>query len=223
VSVFLHTISDFERLGDHAVNISNSAQELNEKKMRFSEDARAEIGVLQSAVQEILDLTVQCFCEDDLKTAMKVEPLRELINHLCTDLKTRHINRLRTGKCELKQGFAFNNMLTDYERIAAHCSNVAIAMLELEAASFDTHKYQKSIRELNNEEYTACYEAYEAKYSLAPAPETGKKAKKVDKPAKSDKPGKADKTDKIDKADRSDKQGKSGKTDKFDKPDKNKS
>jgi phosphate:Na+ symporter len=178
VSVFLHTISDFERLGDHAVNISNSAKEIYEKKMNFSDDARHEIRVLQSAVQEVLDLTVKCFCEDDLGSAMKIEPLRELINRLCAELKTRHINRLRAGKCDLKQGFAFNNMLTDYERIGAHCSNVSIAMLETESAAFDTHDYQKSIRELNNEEYTRYYEYFEAKYNIDSAPSGGKKSKK---------------------------------------------
>jgi phosphate:Na+ symporter len=166
VSVFLHTISDFERLGDHAVNISKSANELYEKKLHFSDEASYEIGVLESAVKEILDLTVKSFCEDDLGAAAQVEPLRELINHLCGELKSRHINRLRTGKCELKQSFAYNNLLTDYERIAAHCSNVAIAMLELESASFDTHKYQKSIREMNNEEYTRYYESYEAQFDI---------------------------------------------------------
>jgi phosphate:Na+ symporter len=109
---------------------------------------------------------------------MKVEPLHELIGHLCAELKTRHINRLRAGKCDLKQGFAFNNMLTDYERIGAHCSNVSIAMLETESTTFDTHDYQKSIRELNNEEYTRYYEYFEAKYNIDSAPSSGKKSKK---------------------------------------------
>ncbi len=166
VSIFLHTISDFERLGDHAVNISKAANELHEKKINFSDEANYELGVLGAAVKEVLDLTVKAFCEDDLETAAKVEPLRELITILCNELKTRHITRLRVGKCEMKQGFAFNNLLTDYERIGAHCSNIAVAMIETESSDFDTHKYLKSIRELNNEEYTELYEEYEQRFDI---------------------------------------------------------
>lgn len=166
VSIFLHTISDFERLGDHAVNISKAANELHEKKINFSDEANYELGVLGAAVKEVLDLTVKAFCEDDLETAAKVEPLRELITILCNELKTRHITRLRVGKCEMKQGFAFNNLLTDYERIGAHCSNIAVAMIETESSDFDTHKYLKSIRELNNEEYTKLYEEYEQRFDI---------------------------------------------------------
>lgn len=166
VSILLHTISDFERLGDHAVNLSKSANELHERKISFSEEAVYELSVLSGAVKEILDLTIKAFSDDDVDTAVMVEPLRELINVLCNELKSRHINRLKNGKCEMKQGFAFNNILTDFERIGAHCSNVAVALLEIEAEDFDTHEYQKSIREMNNELYTSLYEDYEDKYDI---------------------------------------------------------
>lgn len=166
VSILLHTISDFERLGDHAVNLSKSANELHEKKISFSDEAVYELGVLSGAVKEILDLTVKSFSDDDIYMALRVEPLRELINVLCNELKSRHITRLKNGKCEMKQGFAFNNILTDFERIGAHCSNVALALLELEAEDFDTHEYQKSIRETNNELYTSFYEDYEERYNI---------------------------------------------------------
>ncbi len=166
VSILLHTISDFERLGDHAVNLSKSANELHEKKIGFSDEAVYELGVLSGAVKEILDLTVKSFSDDDIYTALRVEPLRELINVLCNELKSRHITRLKNGKCEMKQGFAFNNILTDFERIGAHCSNVALALLEVEAEDFDTHEYQKSIRETNNELYTSFYEDYEEQFNI---------------------------------------------------------
>lgn len=166
VSILLHTISDFERLGDHAVNLSKSAHELHEKKISFSDEANYELSVLGGAVREILELTVNAFVTDDVDMAMMVEPLRELINVLCNEMKSRHVTRLRNGKCEMKQGFAFNNILTDFERIAAHCSNVALAILETEAEDFDTHEYQKSIREMNNELYTQLYESYELKYDI---------------------------------------------------------
>ncbi len=174
VSIFLHTISDFERLGDHAVNLSKSANELYEKKISFSDEATYELSVLGGAVKEILEVTVDAFSDDDVGEAIRVEPLRELINVLCNELKSRHITRLRNGKCELKQGFAFNNILTDFERIGAHCSNVAVALLESEAEDFDTHEYQKSICEMNNVMYRELYEAYELKYDISKT----KKAKK---------------------------------------------
>lgn len=167
VSIFLHTISDFERLGDHAVNLSKSANELYEKKISFSDEATYELSVLWAAVREILEITVDSFTEDNVELAIRVEPLRELVNVLCNELKSRHITRLRNGKCELKQGFAFNNMLTDFERIGAHCSNVAVALLESEAEDFDIHEYQKSIREMNNTMYRELFEAYELKYNIS--------------------------------------------------------
>ncbi len=175
VSIFLHTISDFERLGDHAVNLSKSANELYEKKISFSDEATSELAVLGGAVREILEITVNSFSGDDVELATHVEPLRELINVLCNELKSRHITRLRNGKCELKQGFAFNNILTDFERIGAHCSNVAVALLESESEDFDIHEYQKSIREMNNAIYRELFEAYEMKYNISKLKKTKKK------------------------------------------------
>ncbi len=181
VSKFLHTISDFERLGDHAVNISKVAQELHEKKISFSSEAEYELGVLESAVKDIVELTVEAFAKDNVAMAKRVEPLRELIGILCGDLKLRHVTRLRDGKCEMKQGFAFNDMLTNLERIGAHCSNVAAALIELEAANFDTHEYLKSVREMRNEEYTKCFEEYELKYDIKGYRKNKKKAAVSDK------------------------------------------
>lgn len=166
ISKFLHTISDFERLGDHAVNISGVAKELHEKKIRFSDEAQYELSVLKDAVKEIVNITVDSFRDDNLETAGRVEPLRELISILCDEMKLRHIARLRVGICDMKQGFAFNDLLNNLERIADHCSNVAVAMIELEAKNFDTHKYLKSVRELKNEDYTAYFEEYEIRYDI---------------------------------------------------------
>ena len=179
VSEFLHTLSDFERLGDHAVNISKVAKELAEKKISFSESAQYEIGVLSASIREITDLTVDAFCNDSLEDAKKVEPLRELIGMLCNELKNRHIIRLREGKCEFQQGFAFNDLLTNLERIAAHCSNVAVAMIETDSAEFDTHEYVKSVRHMRDEAYQECFNAYAEKYSLAAPTKAEKKDKKT--------------------------------------------
>ena len=166
VSKFLHTLSDFERLGDHASNISKVANELYEKKTSFSKEGMYELGVLESAVSEIVDLTVNAFMEDDQQTAYRVEPLRELIGILCDELKLRHIKRLQHGKCELKQGFAFNDLLANLERIGAHCSNVAVAMIELGYSEFDIHGYVKSVRERKNSDYALYFEEYEEKYDI---------------------------------------------------------
>ena len=164
VSKFLHTLSDFERLGDHASNISKVANELFEKKTSFSKEGMYELGVLESAVCEIVDLTVNAFMEDDQETVYRVEPLRELIGILCDELKLRHIKRLQHGKCELKQGFAFNDLLANLERIGAHCSNVAVAMIELGSSEFDIHGYVQNVRERKNSDYAVYFEEYEEKY-----------------------------------------------------------
>ena len=166
VSILLHSVSDFERLGDHAVNIAGTANELHEKKVSFSDEANRELKVLENAVQEIIQITVTAFDQRDNHLAVQVEPLRELIIALCDELKSRHVARLRKGQCEWKQGFPFNNLLTDFERIAAHCSNIALAMIEAETASFDMHKYEKSIREKSNAEYVQLYDTFEDKYKL---------------------------------------------------------
>lgn len=167
VSKFLHTISDFERLGDHAVNISRVAAEIHEKKIAFSDEGSQELRVLKDAVREIVCTTVDSFQEDDLLTAGRVEPLRELIGILCDEMKLRHIARLRTGACDMKQGIVFNDLLNNMERIADHCSNVAVAMIELEARNFDTHEYLKSVREMKNADYTAYFEEYKARYDIS--------------------------------------------------------
>ena len=184
VSEFLHTLSDFERLGDHAVNISKVALELAEKKISFSESAQYEISVLSASIREITDLTVDAFCTDSLEMAKKVEPLRELIGMLCNELKNRHITRLREGKCEFQQGFAFNDLLTNLERIAAHCSNVAVAMIETNSSEFDTHEYVKSVRPMRDEAYQECFNAYAEKYNIAAPEKNEKSEKKENKEAK---------------------------------------
>ncbi len=165
-SKFLHTITDFERLGDHAVNIAQVASDMSSDKIVFSDKAQYELNVLKTAVRDIVDMTVNAFMEDDLEMAGRVEPLRELIGILCNDLKMRHVSRLSSGKCKIEQGFAFNDLLTNLERIAAHCSNVAVAMIEMEASDFDTHEYLKSLRELRNSEYNQLLEEYERKYDI---------------------------------------------------------
>ena len=138
VSKYLHTISDFERISDHALNISEAAKEIHDKDLQFSPEACHELDVIESAVREILSIAVGAFVENDPQRAARVEPLEEIIDGLCDEMKSHHVDRLQSGSCTLNQGFVFNDLLTNYERVADHCSNIAVAIIELESDSFDT-------------------------------------------------------------------------------------
>lgn len=179
-SKLLHTISDFERIGDHASGISKVARELSEKGLTFSEEAEHDLLVVEEADKEIVDITVRAFSEDNVQLAKQVEPLRQTIRMLCGELKTRHIARMQKGKCDMAHSFAFNDMINNLDRIAAHCSNVAVAIIELEASDFATHKYLQSIRELKDTTYHRYLETYVQKYTLNETKKQKKKAKKED-------------------------------------------
>ncbi|MGN0985074.1 MAG: Na/Pi cotransporter family protein [Candidatus Enterenecus sp.] len=166
VSKFLHTLSDIERISDHAMNIAETAREIHEKAMVFSEEGRHELSVMQAAVTEILQITVDAFVENDVEQAAKVEPLEDLIDDLCDELKLHHVDRLQKGKCTLSQGFVFNDLLTNYERVSDHCSNIAVAMIELESDAFDTHEYVNSLKQLKLESFARYFEEFREKYRI---------------------------------------------------------
>ena len=166
VSKYLHTISDFERISDHAVNISEAAHEIHDKEIAFSPEARHELEVMESAVGEVLTLAISAFVENDIQRAAKVEPLEEIIDGLCDEMKSHHVDRLQSGACTLGQGFVFNDLLTNYERVADHCSNIAVAIIELESDSFDTHEYLNSVRALKSHSFDKYYEEYKQQYHL---------------------------------------------------------
>lgn len=164
VSKFLHTISDFERISDHALNIAEAAREIFEKGVVFSDEGKNEIGVMSNAVMEIVETAVTSFINDDLAGAYHVEPLEELIDNLCDEMKLHHTNRIQKGLCTLHQGFVFNDLLTDFERISDHCSNLAVALIELDSDEFDTHKYLDSIKKAENAHFDEYYREYMQKY-----------------------------------------------------------
>ena len=166
VSKFLHTIGDFERISDHAMNLAEVAREIYEKDICFSDAAQRELDVLRIAVSEIVSLAVGAFVGNDLEMAFRVEPLEDTIDGLCDELKLHHIIRLQDGSCTLSMGFVFNDLLTNYERIADHCSNIAVAMIELESDSFDTHEYLRSLREMKTQKYLQYAEEYGRKFAL---------------------------------------------------------
>ncbi len=166
VSKFLHTIGDFERIADHAVNISHVAKEINEKELVFSHEANHELEILASAVEEIVSLSVSAFETNNLYNAFKVEPLEETIDMLCDELKLRHIKRVQNGNCTLNQGFVFSDLITNYERIADHCSNIAVALIELDNDEYDIHAYLSDIKEHKSPEFIHQFDEYKAKYAL---------------------------------------------------------
>ena len=166
VSKYLHTLSDFERISDHAMNVGAVAREIKEKQVHFSGEAAKELTVLTAALNEILDLAFGAFVEGDLKRARMVEPLEEQIDVLCDEMKLRHVDRLQKGTCSLSQGFVFNDLLTNFERVADHCSNLAVAMIELESDAFETHDYIISLKELHSQQFNELVEQYAEKYKI---------------------------------------------------------
>lgn len=172
-SVFLHTLSDFERLSDHAQNVSESAQEIQEKQLSFSKDALEELKVMESAVGEIVSITVEAFTNEDFTLASKVEPLEEVIDNLCDELKMRHVERLQKGQCSITAGFVFNDLLINFERISDHCSNIAVAIIELRDGAFATHEYLGHVKEKRTPDFEMNYDLYREKFSLQPVNSDG--------------------------------------------------
>ena len=166
VGKYLHTINDFERISDHALNIAECAKELYDKEIKFSAQGEKELKVLISAVSEIVGAAVGAFVDNDIERAYRVEPLEELIDNLCDAMKMHHIDRLQKGICTLHHGFVFNDLLTNLERVSDHCSNIAVAMIELESESFDAHEYINSLIEVRSHCFDEYYEEYSKKYVL---------------------------------------------------------
>ncbi len=164
ISSLLHTIGDFERMSDHAVNLVDSAREIHEKKVEFSEEGRREIQTMANAIREIIGLTATAFEHNDLAVAAQIEPLEQVIDGLKYKLKKGHIARLQQNDCTIETGFVFNDLITNFERIADHCSNIAVCMIEVENDSFGTHEYLHKLH--HKEHFEEKFKEFEAKYSL---------------------------------------------------------
>lgn len=145
LSVLLHTIGDFERISDHAVNVTEAAQRLNDENITMSDIAQRELESLTVAVRDIIGITETAFIEEDLMKAVAVEPLEAVINELVREMKQRHIYRLRTGTCSIDAGLILEDFLTNYERVSDHCSNIAATMIEAESDAMDKHEYTSII------------------------------------------------------------------------------
>ena len=162
---FLHAITDLERMGDHALNIAYIARDMEEQGVAFTGSALAELSVLQAALTEILNRTYTAFTRDDQEEAASVEPLEEVIDDLCDEMKDRHVERMKSGGCTMVQGIAFNDLLTNFERISDHCSNLALATIEVDRGSFQTHAspYHTEVQQAR---FTRLYETYRRQFQL---------------------------------------------------------
>ena len=169
LNVMLHCIGDFERISDYACNLCDSARELQQKNMQFSPKAETELDILSSAVREAVDISFDAFKSNNKNEADKVEPLEELIDTLAVELKARHIRRLREGKCTIELGFAHSDILNNLERVADHCSNIAVDVIQSDQLEFDAHEYLDRIKNKDNQQFARDYKAYKEKYRL---PET---------------------------------------------------
>ena len=165
LSMFLHSITDFERISDHSKNIAESAKEVYDKKIQFSSKAAHEMDNLISAIREIVNVTVQSFTNDDIDTSYKIAPLEELIDTLCDEYKLSHIERVQTGECKYEHGFVYNDMLTDMERVGDHCSNIGIA-IRMEHNEIDNKHSMISKKEIEKEHnFSEYYDEYLKKFS----------------------------------------------------------
>ena len=169
LNVMLHCIGDFERISDYACNLCDSARELQQKNMQFSPKAETELDILSSAVREAVDISFDAFKSNNKNEADKVEPLEEIIETLAVELKARHIRRLREGKCTIELGFAHSDILNNLERVADHCSNIAVDVIQSDQLEFDAHEYLDRIKNKDNQQFARDYKTYKEKYRL---PET---------------------------------------------------
>ncbi len=166
VTELLHCIGDIERISDHAVNIAKVAKEMFDKEVSFSEQAQKDIKVITSASLEVLNMAVSSLINEDLSVARSVEPLEQVVDRLKRKIKSNHISRLKQGDCTMELGFILSDLLTNYERVADHCSNIAVCLIEIAHDSFETHEYLSNVKNHNDQSFDEQYEFYKEKYSI---------------------------------------------------------
>lgn len=166
ISMLLHAIGDFERISDHSVNILEVCEEIRSKKIVFSDDALEEIKTMRLALNEILNLTITAFVNEDIEAAKSVEPLEQVVDELKRSMKENHIMRLQDNKCTIETGFIYSDLITNCERVADHCSNIAVCMIRINEDKFDTHKYLQGIKASDNETFNNKYAFFAEKYGV---------------------------------------------------------
>lgn len=166
ITTILHCSGNFERISDHAMNICETAQEMHKKELVFSEKASAELQTYIQALRKIVSMTMQAFNTDDYDLAKHVEPLEDVIDGINSKAKKHHIKRLQKGKCTIALSVPFEDLLTNFERVSDHCSNVAVCMIQTKDDVYDTHEYLDTLKENNTPEFRAMYKEYKEKYGL---------------------------------------------------------
>ena len=166
VTVLLHCINDFERISDHAINIKEYAEDKFKRGLEFSDKAKLELEVFSQAIQDILDMTVKVFVNEDIKAAKYVEPLEDVIDDISVEMKARHISRLRKGKCTVEMGFILQDLTTSYERIADHCSNIAIFVMQEDYVDIETHELMDKLKNSGDINFEGQKLYYRNKYLL---------------------------------------------------------
>ena len=166
VSLYLHMINDFERIGDHASYIAHMSNEMNDDKTSFSEDAWDELNVVMEAVREEINLTCMAFLNSDKELAQRVSPLGMVITTLCDELKLRHVERMSNGDCGLEEGTIFTDLLNSFNRIAAHCASAMVALMKSTEEDVDIHIHNSRVYPSDSPEYKAFLQEYNQKYEL---------------------------------------------------------
>lgn len=166
LSLLLHCITDYERISDHALNIAQKAQNMADNKREFSPKAQSEMEIFAAAVKEIMDLAIRSFTQQDVDLAKTIEPLEETIDGINMEVKRRHVRRLRKGKCTIEQGFDLSDIGTDFERIADHCSNIAVGIIEVEDDLYEAHEYIETLKHEKADGFEKAVDFYQRKYML---------------------------------------------------------
>ena len=169
ISVLLHSISDLERISDHAVNLLDSAREMRDKKLSFSKPAAAEMHVFAEAVRDIVNRSIDSFLKGDVELAKSVEPLEACIDDINVNIKSRHIDRLTSGQCTIEMGFVLTDISTNFERVSDHCSNIAVYQIQVPKDEYDTHEYLQNVKHQDHDEFDREEMAYERRYRLPEA------------------------------------------------------
>ena len=164
VSQYLRAITDFERISDHALNIAQRAEEINEKKIRFSDKGEKEMIKLRQAISEITGLAMDSFMNGDTETAYRVEPLEQVIDAMCRKMREKHTARLQKGKCTIGNGYVFNDLISEFERVSDHCSNIAIVQVELEDNALDVHEMSDNLKQEHTHQFDRYFEEYADRY-----------------------------------------------------------
>ena len=181
ISEMLHCINDFERIGDHAINMTKLARQMHDQKLQFSAHAKSELAVLTEALNEIMTLTLESFEKDDQQQAKLIEPLEEVIDDLTKEIKNRHIDRLKTGECRVELGIILTDYITNCERVSDHCSNVGVCIIQTKNSSFETHGYLNEVKYGGESEFVDEFDSYQDKYRLPAVEAVGKKKLKKSK------------------------------------------